>query len=115
MEEKERLTKLNDKLYNNSPISQEYPNEYITKNKRLAINKLAEYENTNLSPEEVEQLKKENEELKSSQNKVAIDYLNKLFDIMTYYGWSDDTNINAMDLYNKMTELIAELKGEKDE
>ena len=69
-----------------------------------------------------EQLKKENKDLKSSQNKVAIEKLEELSDIInenitdlvesgkSKYGWLDFS-----DTTNKLDTMIAELKGEKDE
>ncbi|MCK9576415.1 MAG: hypothetical protein M0R51_10880 [Clostridia bacterium] len=105
----ERLTKLNKKLYNNSPISQEYPTEYVTKNNKLAINKLAEYENTGLEPSEVEQLK-------ANQNKIAIEKLGELENWINQpytkgdcYYLNRGATIETTDLQQK----IKELKGDK--
>jgi hypothetical protein len=64
---------------------------------------------------EIERLQKENQQLKSEHNKVAVEYLNKLFDRMTWNGWGGDTQINALQLYNTMVDLIKELKGESDD
>ena len=56
-----------------------------------AIDKLAKYKNTGLEPSEVEQLKKENEELKSAQNKVAIEKLEELKDRVESFDYKTTT------------------------
>ena len=87
MEEKDRLTK-KEPCWENEEfwISAEEPDE--SKIDEIYL-KLRDYEDTNLSPQEVEQLKKENEELKSSQNNVAVEKSEKvkreLF-VQTQYG-----------------------------
>jgi hypothetical protein len=82
--------------------------------KKQADEWLAEIEMTGRDFE-IERLQKENQQLKSEHNKVAVEYLNKLFDRMTWNGWGGDTQINALQLYNTMVDLIKELKGESDD
>lgn len=60
MEEKDRLTKYNYDNYKNIKC-------VFVDDLNQALLTLAEYEDTNLSPQEVEQLKKENEELKGEK------------------------------------------------
>lgn len=72
-------------------------------------NKLAEYENTGLEPKEIEQLK-------SEQNKVAVE---KLEEVINYLDdcpefWSGEVWNFDVDIFvDKINDLIKELKGEK--
>lgn len=69
-----------------------------------------------------EQLKKENKDLKSSQNKVAIEKLEELFDILNE-NITDFTDVGkskycwlCIEEFNKnFNSIIAELKGGNDE
>ena len=62
---------------------------------------------------EIEQLKKENEELKSSHNKVAIEKLKSVRGLS--FEHQHNPNYGYADLECEINKLIAELKGEKDE
>lgn len=95
--------------------------EVLNDNDRIlienALHKLSKYENTNLTPKEVEKLK-------ANQNEVAIDYLGKVlqnYGIQTYPETEEEQIAN--DSYNYLIEeiegtikqLIIELKGGSDE
>lgn len=65
-----------------------------------------------------EQLKKENEELKSSQNKVAIEKLEELYKCFNEMNQNTEYEsfiMNRKFALHKIDTMIADLKGEKDE
>jgi len=62
---------------------------------------------------EVEQLKKENEELKSAQNKIAIEKLETVRGLA--FEHQHNPKFGYTDLECGINKLLAELKGEKDE
>lgn len=83
-----------------------------------AIDKLAKYKNTGLEPSEVEQLKKENEELKSAQNKVAIEKLEELYKCFNEMNQNTEYEsfvMNRKFALHKIDTMITELKGGKNE
>ena len=72
----------------------------------------------------IEQLKKENADLKSAQNKVAIEKLKDvkyiIFDTpldKKFYNYNPEKKSGAIfeEINTKLDTMIAELKGEKDE
>lgn len=89
-----------------------------------AINKLAEYEDINLTPQEIvemradatalfkenKQLRKENEELKNQQIKLTVE---KLEELKHYNHPTNTLCLPSCWVIDKVEKMINELKGEK--